>query len=160
VIAAMQGVHATSDGPWIPARLGAERGGETSYVWRDLLDAGTVIGNGTDTPVESVDPIASFYSSVSRMTANGKRFHPEQAMTREEALASYTINNAYAAFEEDLKGSLTPGKLADITVLSQNILTVPEERIPDTVVEMTIVGGEIRYERQAGAAQDVTGSPL
>jgi predicted amidohydrolase YtcJ len=81
-------------------------------------------------------------------------------MTREEALASYTINNAYAAFEEDLKGSLTPGKLADITVLSQNILTVAEERIPDTVVEMTIVGGEIRYERHAASAGDVTGSPL
>ncbi|HEX7061108.1 MAG TPA: amidohydrolase family protein, partial [Woeseiaceae bacterium] len=160
VIAAMQGVHATSDGPWIPERLGEERGGETSYVWRDLLDAGTVIGNGTDTPVESVDPVASFYSSVSRMMANGKRFHPEQVMTREEALASYTINNAYAAFEEDLKGSLTPGKLADITVLSQDILTVPEEQIPDTVVEMTIVGGEIRYERQAGSVRDVTGASL
>ncbi|HEX2138477.1 MAG TPA: amidohydrolase [Woeseiaceae bacterium] len=147
VIAAMQGVHATSDGPWIPSRLGEERGGETSYVWRDLLEAGTMIGNGTDVPVERVDPVASFYSSVSRMTSTGERFHPEQAMTREEALESYTINNAYAAFEEDIKGTLTPGKLADIVVLSQDILTIPEDRIPDTAVDLTIVGGEIRYER-------------
>jgi predicted amidohydrolase YtcJ len=147
VIAAMQGVHATSDGPWIPSRLGDERGGETSYVWRDLLEVGTVIGNGTDVPVERVDPIASFYSSVSRMMSTGKRFHPEQSMTREEALESYTINNAYAAFEEEIKGTLTPGKLADIVVLSQDILTMPEARIAETVVDMTIVGGEIRYQR-------------
>ncbi len=148
VIAAMQGVHATSDGPWIPTRLGEERGGETSYVWRDLLDAGALIGNGTDVPVERIDPIASFYSTVSRMTSTGKRFHPEQAMTREEALASYTINNAYAAFEEDIKGTLTPGKFADIIVLSQDILAIPEERIPETQVDLTIVGGKIRYQRQ------------
>lgn len=148
VIAAMQGVHATSDGPWIPARLGEERGGATSYVWRDLLEAGAVIGNGTDVPVERIDPIASFYSSVSRLMPNGERFHPEQAMTREEALASYTTNNAYAAFEENIKGTLTPGKLADIVVLSEDILTIPEERIPQTKVDMTIVGGEIRYARE------------
>ena len=148
VIAAMQGVHATSDGPWIPTRLGAERGGETSYVWRDLLEAGAIIGNGTDVPVERIDPIASFYSSVSRLMSNGERFHAEQAMTREEALESYTINNAYAAFEEDVKGTLTPGKLADIVVLSNDILTIPEERISETTVDLTIVGGEIRYARE------------
>jgi predicted amidohydrolase YtcJ len=147
VIAAMQGVHATSDGPWIPSRLGEERGGATSYIWRDLLNAGTTIGNGTDVPVERIDPIASFYSSVSRMMANGKRFHPEQIMTREEALKSYTINNAFAAFEEEVKGTLTPGKLADIVVLSQDLLTVPEAELPQTRVDMTIVGGEVRYER-------------
>lgn len=147
VIASMQGVHATSDGPWIPERLGAERGGETSYVWRDLLDAGATITNGTDVPVERIDPIASFHASVTRRTASGERFHPEQSMTREEALASYTIHNAFAAFEEDIKGSLTPGKLADIVVLSQDLLSVPDERIPETEVLMTIVGGEIRYER-------------
>lgn len=147
VVAAMQGVHATSDGPWIPTRLGAERGGGTSYVWRDLLDAGTVIANGTDVPVERIDPIASFYSSVSRMMSNGERFHGEQSMTRAEALESYTIDAAYAAFEEDIKGTLAPGKLADIVVLSQDILAVPEERIPDTEVVLTIVGGEVRYER-------------
>ncbi|MEZ5559962.1 MAG: amidohydrolase [Pseudomonadales bacterium] len=147
VIAAMQGIHCTSDGPWIPTRLGEERTRVTSYPWRSLLETGAIIGNGTDVPVEPIDPIASYYASVSRMMNNGKRFYPEQVMTREEALTSYTYNNAYAAFEEDIKGTLTPGKLADIVVLSQNLLTVPEDAIPDTRVEMTFVGGELRYAR-------------
>jgi predicted amidohydrolase YtcJ len=147
VVASMQGVHCTSDGPWIPTRLGHERAGVTSYPWRDLLEAGVTIGNGTDAPVERIDPIASFYASVSRMTVEGERFYPRHVMTREEALASYTRNNAYAAFEEDMKGTLTPGKLADVVVLSRNLLTVAESEIPDTAVEMTIVGGEVRYER-------------
>ncbi|MCP3674534.1 MAG: amidohydrolase, partial [Gammaproteobacteria bacterium] len=127
VIAAMQGIHCTSDGPWIPSRLGEERTGITSYPWRDLINTGAIIGNGTDVPVEPIDPFASFYASVTRMTNKGKLFYPEHVMTRMEALKSYTINNAYAAFEEDIKGSLTPGKLADIVVLSQDIMTVPAE---------------------------------
>ena len=147
VIAAMQGIHATSDGPWIPSRLGEERTRLTSYVWRDLIESGTIIGNGTDVPVEPIDPIASYYATVSRMTNKGEKFHPEHVMTRMEALASYTINNAYAAFEEQAKGSITPGKLADIVVLSQDLLTVPEESIPDTQIEMTIVGGVVKYQR-------------
>lgn len=147
VIAAMQGVHCTSDGPWIPTRLGEERTKETSYPWRDLIETGALIGNGTDVPVEPVNAIASYYASVSRMMRTGEKFHPEQAMTREEALESYTINNAYMAFEEDIKGSLTPGKLADIVVLSQDILTVPEAQIPNTAVDMTFVGGDLRYAR-------------
>jgi len=148
VIAAMQGVHASSDGPWMPSRLGEERSRITSYPWRDLLDTGAVIANGTDTPVERIDPIASFYSSVSRMTNNGERFNPEHVMTREEALQSYTLNGAIAAFEEDIKGTLTPGKYADIVVLSQDLLTVEEEKIPGTTVDMTIVGGDIKYKRE------------
>jgi len=148
VIAAMQGVHASSDGPWMPSRLGEERSRITSYPWRDLLDTGAVIANGTDTPVERIDPIASFYSSVSRMTNNGERFNPEHVMTREEALQSYTLNGAIAAFEEDIKGTLTPGKYADIVVLSQDLLTVEEEKIPGTAVDMTIVGGDIKYKRE------------
>ncbi len=147
VIAAMQGIHSTSDGPWIPTRLGEERAQITSYPWRDLLETGAIIGNGTDVPVEPINAIASYYASVSRMTVEGERFFPEHVMTREEALTSYTLNNAIAAFEEDIKGTLTPGKLADIVVLSQDLLTVAEERIPDTQVDMTIVGGEIRFER-------------
>jgi len=147
VIAAMQGIHCTSDGPWIPTRLGEERARITSYPWRDLIESGAIIGNGTDVPVEPINPIASYYASVSRMTVENERFHPEHVMTREEALTSYTSNNAIAAFEEDIKGTLTPGKLADIVVLSQDILTVAEEEIPGTQVEMTIVGGEVRYER-------------
>jgi len=147
VIAAVQAIHGTSDGPWIPTRLGDERAKATSQPWRDLFNTGAVVTNGTDVPVEPIDPIASYYASVSRMMINGQRFYPEHRMTREEALQTYTINNAYAAFEEDIKGSLTPGKYADITVLSQDLLTVDEDRIPDTAVEMTIVGGVVKYTR-------------
>jgi predicted amidohydrolase YtcJ len=148
VIAAMQGIHCTSDGPWVPSRLGEARAGATSYPWRDLIDSGALIGNGTDVPVEPIDPIASYYASVSRMTKDGTRFYPEQAMTRREALESYTINNAVAAFEEELKGTLTPGKLADIVVLSQDLLDVAEERLPETRVDMTIIGGAIAFRRE------------
>ncbi len=147
VIAAMQGVHCTSDAPWVYRRLGAERAESGAYMWRDLIDSGAIIGNGTDVPVEDIDPIASFYSSVARLDLNGDVFFPAQRMTREEALASYTINNAYAAFEEHLKGSITPGKLADIVVLSGNIMTVPLEQIPATRVDITIIGGEVGYRR-------------
>ena len=147
VIAAVQAVHGTSDGPWVPSRLGDERSRLTSQPWRTLINTGAIIGNGTDVPVERIDAIASYYSTVSRMMNNGERFYPEHVMTREEALASYTINNAFAAFEEDIKGTLTPGKYADMVVLSQNILTVAEDDIPNTEVEMTYVGGELKYAR-------------
>jgi len=149
VIAAMQGVHAASDGPWLPKRLGEKRAGDISYVWRSLLDTGAVVTNGTDAPVEDIDPVASFYASVTRKMANGEAFHPEQSMTRTEALRSYTLDNAYAAFEEQLKGSITPGKLADITILSKNIMTIPLEEIPTTKVDYTILGGKIAYSRDA-----------
>ena len=101
---------------------------------------------GTDAPVEDVSPIASYYATVSRMMPNGERFYADQAMSRIEALESYTINVAYSGFEEDIKGSITPGKLADFVVLSQDILTVPEDQIPDTKVLYTIVGGKVVYE--------------
>jgi predicted amidohydrolase YtcJ len=147
VIAAMQGTHATSDGPWIPKRLGEERALKTSYRFQDLLKSGAIISNGTDVPVEDIDPIRSFYSAVSLMMTTGKSFNPEQRMTREEALRSYTINGAYAAFEEEQKGSLKPAKLADVTVLSKDIMKVPEAEIPTAVVDLTIVGGKVKYRR-------------
>ncbi|HWP38775.1 MAG TPA: amidohydrolase [Gemmatimonadales bacterium] len=147
VIASMQGVHATSDGPWVPKRLGDERSRTGAYVWRSLLDAGAVVTNGTDVPVEDIDPIASFYASVTRMTADGKPFYPEQRMTRQEALRSYTLAAAYSAFEEGIKGSLTPGKLADVTVLSKDIMTIPDAEIPTTQVVYTIVGGKVAFRR-------------
>ncbi len=145
VIASMQGIHATSDAPWVPRRLGEERARTGAYLWRALIDAGVVVINGTDTPVEDVDPIASYYASVSRKLADGTVFYPEQRMTREEALRSYTLNAAYAAFEEDIKGSITPGKLADLVVLSKDITTIPEDEIPTAKVVYTIVGGKVRY---------------
>jgi hypothetical protein len=147
VIPAMQGVHATSDAPWIPRRLGERRAREGAYMWRELMNTGAVIANGTDAPVEDVNPIVSFYSSVSRQTNTGDVFYAGQRMTRDEALRSYTLNNAYAAFEEDVKGSLTPGKLADIVVLSKDIMRVPEDEITSARVDLTIVGGEVRYRR-------------
>lgn len=147
VIAAMQGIHCTSDGPFVIARLGPKRAGEGAYVWQKLMKSGAVVGNGTDTPVEDVDPIASFYASVSRKLKDGSVFFPDQRMSRMEALRSYTWNNAYAAFEDDIKGSLKTGKLADVTVLSKDILTIPEDQIPATEVDYTIVGGKVLYER-------------
>ena len=145
VIAAIQGVHCTSDGPWIPSRLGEQRTMLTSYRWRDLIDSGARINNGTDVPVERINPLASYYASVARTMNNGEPFFPEQAMTPMEALHSYTLDNAYSAFEENLKGSITPGKLADLVVLSQNIVTISADKIMDTKVEMTFVGGKLRY---------------
>jgi predicted amidohydrolase YtcJ len=147
VIASVQAIHGTSDGPWIPSRLGDERAKSTSQPWRDLFNTGAIVTNGTDVPVEPIDAISSYYASVSRMMINGEKFYPEHAMTREEALQTYTLNNAIAAFEEDIKGTLTPGKFADIVVLSQDLLTVEEERIPQTTVDITIVGGEVKYRR-------------
>ena len=115
------------------------------------METGAVVTNGTDAPVEDVDPLASYYATVSRRMNNGELFYPDQRMDRLEALKSYTINAAYAAFEEGIKGTLTPGKLADITVLSQDILTVPEEDLPATEVAMTIVDGEIVYDAGGGS---------
>ena len=147
VIAAIQGVHCASDAPWVPLRLGERRARETSYPWRDLLETGAILGNGTDVPVESISVMASFHASVTRVDAHGQAFHPHQAMTREEALRSYTINNAYAAFEEDFKGSLSPGKLADVVVLSADILSVAEKEILNTQIDYTILGGTVAYDR-------------
>ena len=145
VIASMQAVHCTSDGPWVPDRLGERRSAEGAYVWRSLIDSGAVVTNGTDAPVEDADPIASFHAAVSRRMKNGEVFHEGQRMTREEALRSYTLDAAYSAFEEDAKGSLEVGKFADLAVLSRDIMTIPEEEIPGARVVYTIVGGKVAY---------------
>jgi predicted amidohydrolase YtcJ len=145
VIASMQGIHCTSDAPYVIQRLGEKRAEEGAYVWQKLMKSGAIVSNGTDAPVEDVDPIASYYASVTRKLDDGRRFYPDQAMSRMEALKSYTWNAAYAAFEEDIKGSLAPGKLADVTVLSKDILTVPEDEIRSARVVYTIVGGRVMY---------------
>jgi len=147
VIAAMQGVHCTSDGPWVVGKLGEDRAREGAYVWRSVMNGGGLICNGTDAPVEDINPIPSFYASVTRLMKNGSAFFPEQRLSREEALRTYTINGATAAFQEDILGSLKPGKLADITVLSKDIMTVPEEEILSTEVRLTIVGGQVLYQK-------------
>ena len=154
VIASMQGIHCTSDAPWVYKRLGAQRAEEGAYVWQKLWQSGAIVTNGTDAPVEDVDPIASFYATVSRKLttddalADDSVFFADQRLTREQALQSYTLNNAHAAFEENLKGSLTPGKLADVVILSKDIMTIPEDEIPTAEVLYTIVGGKVMYERE------------
>jgi predicted amidohydrolase YtcJ len=148
VIASMQGIHCTSDAVYVLQRLGTRRAAEGAYVWQSLLKTGAVVSNGTDAPVEDVDPIACYYASVTRRLPSGTTFFPEQKMTREQALRSYTVSAAYAAFEEDIKGSLAPGKLADVVVLSQDLLTVPDDKLLDTRVLYTIVGGKVLYQRE------------
>jgi predicted amidohydrolase YtcJ len=149
VIASIQGVHATSDAPWVIKRIGEKRAQEGAYVWRKLWDSRAIVTNGTDTPVEDINPIWNFYATITRRLPDGSTFFPEQRLTREEALQSYTINNAYAAFEENIKGSLTPGKLADIVVLSKDILEIPENEISSTTVSYTIIGGKIVFKHPA-----------
>jgi predicted amidohydrolase YtcJ len=148
IIASMQGIHCTSDAPFVVKRLGVERSRTGAYPWRSLIDNGALIANGTDVPVEEIDPIACFYASVTRKRADtGFEFFPEQRMSRKEAISSYTLWNAFAAFEENDKGSLSIGKLADMVVLSNNLLTCSDEDILNTKVLMTIVGGEIKYRK-------------
>jgi hypothetical protein len=147
VIPAMQGIHCTSDAPYVPARLGPQRAEEGAYVWQKLMKTGAIISNGTDTPVEDINPIASYHATVSRKLKDGSVFYADQRMSRDEALKSYTWNAAYSGFEENGKGSLSPGKLADITVLSKDILTIPEDEIPTASVKYTIVGGRVMYKQ-------------
>lgn len=147
VIASMQAIHCISDAPFVEKRLGADRAREGAYVWRSLMDAGVLIANGTDAPIEKVDPFQNLYASVTRkQLSTHESFYPEQKMTREEALKAYTWNNAYAAFEENTKGSIEVGKWADLVLVSNNLMTCPEDSIVTTKVVMTVVGGEIKYK--------------
>lgn len=147
VVAAMQGIHCTSDALYVLARLGAKRAEAGAYLWQTLVKSGAVVTNGTDAPVEDVDPLASYYATVSRKLADGTRFYPDQRLGRIEALRTYTINAAYSGFEDGIKGTLSPGKLADVTVIDHDILTMPEDDIPAARVAMTIVGGKVAYRR-------------
>jgi predicted amidohydrolase YtcJ len=150
VIPAMQAVHMSSDRPWAIDRLGEKRIKEGAYMWQALLKSGIPIVNGTDVPVEPLNPIASFYASVSRKTLKGtpeNGYEPEQKMTRAQALKSYTLDAAYGAFEEDIKGSISVGKLADFTIYNQDLMTVDENEILNTEIAMTIFGGEIVFSK-------------
>lgn len=150
VIPSMQAIHMSSDRPWAIDRLGEQRIVEGAYMWQDLLTTGANVMNGTDAPVEPLYPLASYFASVTRQTLEGKPdngYEPDQKMTREQALAAYTINNAYGAFEESIKGTIEIGKVADFTVLSKDILKIPAEEILATEIEYTIVNGEILYQK-------------
>jgi predicted amidohydrolase YtcJ len=151
VIASIQGIHMSSDRPWAINRLGKKRIEEGAYVWKNLLKSGAVVINGTDVPVEPISPIESFYASVTRKTLDGyppDGYEPWQKMTRGEALKSYTLASAYGAFEEDFKGSIKVGKVADFTVLSRDIMTVPDGAILGTKILYTIVNGKIEYKAE------------
>jgi predicted amidohydrolase YtcJ len=150
VIASMQGIHMASDRPWAIDRLGLDRILDGAYVWQKLLQSGAKIINGTDAPVEPVDPLPCFYASVTRKTLKGEPeggYEPDQRMSREEALRSYTLDAAYGAFEENMKGSIEVGKYADFTIFDQDIMTVDPGKIMDSQVMMTIVGGEVKFKR-------------
>ncbi len=151
VIASMQPTHCTSDMPWVPLRIGANRTQEGAYVWQSLLRSGARIVSGSDAPVESVRPLWGYYAAVTRQTLAGKPaqgWNPSERMTRIQALRSYTIDAAYGAFEEHQKGSITVGKLADFTVLSHDITKIPAKQILQTQVLATIVHGTIRFQQQ------------
>jgi len=151
VIPAMQAIHMSSDRPWAIDRLGEKRIKEGAYMWQSLLQTGAKIVNGTDSPVEPINPIASFFASVSRQTLQGLPpggYEPEEKMTREQALKSYTLDAAFGAFEEKIKGSIVPGKLADFTIFSKDIMLVEDGEILSAEVVMTIVGGKVAYEKK------------
>jgi hypothetical protein len=150
VIASMQGIHCTSDRPWAASRIGEARVAEGLYVWQKLLRSGARILNGTDVPVEDVDPVKNFHASVTREKEDGTPedgFDPSQRMSREETLRSMTLEPAYGSFLEREQGSIERGKRADFTVLSRDIMTVPEDQILGAEVLYTIVDGRVRYQR-------------
>jgi predicted amidohydrolase YtcJ len=149
VVPAMQAIHMSSDRPWAIERLGEKRIKEGAYMWQSLLKSGAKIVNGTDAPVEPLNIVACFYASVTRKTLKGEPeggYEPEEKMTREQALKSYTLDAAYGAFEEKIKGSIEVGKRADFTVFTQDLMSVPENEILKTEVALTIVGGKVSYK--------------
>ena len=148
VVASMQPYHAIDDGRWAEKRIGHERA-RTSYAWRAMLDAGAVLAFGSDWPVAPLDPLSGIAAAVTRATLDGRNpggWFPEQRLTVEEALRAYTQGSAYAAFEEKDKGTISPGKFADLDVLSEDLFQIPPERIKDARVEITIVGGRVVYQ--------------
>jgi predicted amidohydrolase YtcJ len=149
IIASMQPIHATSDMPWVPARIGPDRLAG-AYPWRSLLDSSARLAFGTDAPVEGWNPFDGLFAAVTRQDHSlhpEGGWLPEQRLTREEALRAYTLGGAYAAFEEKEKGTLTPGKLADMVVLDRDYFEVPEPEIWKVSPEMTILGGKVVYSR-------------
>ena len=148
IVASMQPYHAIDDGRWAEKRIGHERA-QSSYAWRSMLDAGAVLAFGSDWPVAPLDPLSGIYAAVTRATLGGRNpagWFPEQRLTVEEALRAYTWGSAYASFQEKVQGTLSPGMLADVVVLSEDLFRVPLEKIKDVRVQITIVGGRVVYE--------------
>jgi predicted amidohydrolase YtcJ len=152
VIPSMQPSHAISDLHFAPRRLGLKRL-QGAYAWQSFIKSGSIIAGGSDAPVERGEPMIEFYAAVARKDQkgfSGEGWHPEQALSREQALKLFTIWAAYAAFEENLRGSIEPGKLADLTVLSQDIMKITESDILKTRCLMTVIGGEVVFSAGAG----------
>ena len=150
VIASMQPYHAIDDGRWAETLLGPERI-KTSYAWRSLLDAGATLAFGSDWPVAPLDPVLGIYAAATRRTLDGKNpngWVPEQRITVAQAVYAYTMGSAFAEHQEKVKGSIEPGKLADLVVLSDDIFTIPPEAIEHTNVDLTIFDGRTVYERK------------
>jgi predicted amidohydrolase YtcJ len=148
VIASMQPSHAIDDGRWAEKRIGAERA-KTTYAFRSLLDAGAMLAFGTDWTVASLNPLLTIYAAVTRRTLDGKRPHgwiPEQKISVEEAVRAYTVGSAFAEFQDDQKGAITPGKLADLVLLSHDIFKIDPVEIEKAEVVMTIMDGRVVYE--------------
>lgn len=143
VIASMQAIHCTSDAPFVERRLGMERASSGAYVWRSMVSSGVHFANGTDAPVERINPFDCIYATVTRKRPESDfEFYPDQKLTRNEALLSYTLWNAYASFEDHMKGSISPGKLADFVILNQNLMKCRDEDILNAKAEEVYIGGK------------------
>jgi predicted amidohydrolase YtcJ len=154
IIPSMQASHAIGDLHFAPARLGIKRL-EGAYAWNSFVKSGVIVPGGSDAPVERGEPMIEFYAAVARKDIkgwSGEGWHPEEALSRDQALKMLTIWPAYAAFEEKLRGTIEAGKLADLTVLSADIMKIPEMDILKTHCVMTVIGGEIVYQAAPGAA--------
>jgi predicted amidohydrolase YtcJ len=148
VLAAIQSIHCVSDAPYVERRLGAERSKEGAYVWRKLADFGTVLINGTDAPIEAVDPFSNLHAAVTRLRLDGNgAFYPDQALTRNEAINSYTKSGAFSVFEENLTGTIAINYRADLTIVDTNLLTCSDEELKSARAMYTLVDGKIKYKR-------------
>ena len=148
----MQPTHATSDMRWVEERIGADRAKSGAYAWRSLLEAGAVLAFGTDFAVEPMPPIEGLFSAVTRQSREELNSPPggwlaDQRLTMEEAIRAYSAGSAYAEFQEDVKGTLELGMLADLVVWDRNLLTVPPEELLEASPDMTVVDGRIVFER-------------
>src|SRR5579875_3080892 len=159
VIASMQPYHCIDDGRWAEKRIGPERA-KTTYAFRSLLDSGATLAFGSDWPVAPMSPLMGIYAAVTRRTLDGKHpdgWVPQQKITVEEAVRAYTMGSAYASFEDKIKGSLEPGKLADLIVLSDDIFAIDPVKIADTTVRMVIFEGKILFDGPPPLQQDPSG---
>jgi predicted amidohydrolase YtcJ len=162
VIASIQPTHATSDMPWVPARIGAARTAEGAYVWQKLRQAGARLASGSDFPVELPNPLLGFHAAITRQAADGTPvdgWAADQRLTRDEALRSFTIDAAYAAHQEARSGSLEAGKLADLVILSHDIMQATPRAIPTTTVLVTVSGGQVTHDSLTVAGTAATPAP-